>query len=158
MNDEKQAPPSPPKQAPPPTTPTVPTPTSAPDASNQVSGPAIGLLITGIIGGIFSLASFFSISIGTGLSTLWWEGFPDRYEELWEGAFGIGGSLVAVAVAAFIIYAALKMRELSQYGMALAASVLAMIPCMSPCCIIGLPIGIWSLIVLSKPEIKAAFH
>jgi len=131
---------------------------SATDASSQVSGPAIGLLITGIIGGIFSLASFFSISIGTGLSTLWWEGFPDRYEDLWEGAFGIAGSLVAVGVAVFIIYAALKMRELSQWGLALAASVLAMIPCISPCCLIGLPVGIWSLIVLTKPEIKAAFH
>ncbi len=158
MNDEKQSPPSspaPPAQSTPPAEPARP---SAPAASSQVTGPAIGLLITGIIGGIFSLASFFSISIGTGLSTLWWEGFPDRYEELWEGAFGIGGSLVAICVAAFIIYAALKMRELSQWGLAVAASVLAMIPCISPCCIIGLPIGIWSLIVLTKPEIRAAFH
>ncbi len=151
MSDEKQVPPSPP-------TPAVPAPPGRPDVSNQVSGPAIGLLITGIIGAIFSLAGFFSISIGTGLSTLWWEGFPDRFEELWEGAFGIGGSLVAICVAAFIIYAALKMREQSQWGLAVAASVLAMIPCISPCCIIGLPIGIWSLIILTKPEIRAAFH
>jgi hypothetical protein len=28
----------------------------------------------------------------------------------------------------------------------------------SPCCFIGLPIGIWALIVLAKPEVKAAFH
>ena len=158
MNDEKQTPPSSPTPPASPTPSTAPAPPRAPGASNQVSGPAIGLLITGIIGGVFSLAIFFKSSIGTGLSTLWWKGFHYRYEDLWEGAFGIGVSLVAVCMAAFIIYAALKMRELSHWELAVAASVLAMIPCISPCCIIGLPIGIWSLIVLTKPEIKAAFH
>ena len=37
------------------------------------------------------------------------------------------------------------------------ASILAMIPCLSPCCLIGLPIGIWALVILMKPEVKAAF-
>jgi hypothetical protein len=32
-----------------------------------------------------------------------------------------------------------------------------MIPCISPCCLLGLPIGIWALVVLLKPEVKAAF-
>ncbi len=34
----------------------------------------------------------------------------------------------------------------------------AMIPCVSPCCLLGLPLGIWALIVLVKPEVKAAFQ
>ena len=140
MIDERQAPPG------------------APDATAQVSGPSTGLLIVGIIGGVISLGSFFSVSIGTGLSTLWWKGFPEGYEDLWEGAFGIGSSLVGILIAAFVIFAALKMKELRQWSLAVAASVLALIPCISPCCIVGLPIGIWSLIVLTKPEIKAAFH
>jgi len=134
------------------------TPPVAPDALKQVSGPSTGLLIVGIIGGIISLGSFFSISIGTGISTLWWKGFPDRYEDLWEGAFGIGSSLVGILIAAFVIYAALKMKELSQWSLALVASILALIPCISPCCVVGLPIGIWSLIVLTKPEVRSAFH
>jgi hypothetical protein len=125
-------------------------PLDVPEARQQVSGPSTGLLIVGIIGGIISLGSFFSISIGTGLTTLWWKGFPDRYEDLWEGAFGIGSSLVGVAIAAFVIYAALKMKELKQWSLALVASILALIPCVSPCCIIGLPIGIWSLIFANR--------
>ena len=131
---------------------------STPDAARQVSGPSTGLLITGIIGAIFSLATFFSLIIGAGLSTVWWEDVPDMYAEIWEGAAGIGSSFVVILVAAFIIYAALKMKELSQWGLAMAASILAMIPCISPCCILGLPIGIWCLVVLTKPEVKAAFH
>jgi hypothetical protein len=84
--------------------------------------------------------------------------FDERYTELYEGAAGIASSFIGILVAALIIYAALKMKELSQYGLCMAASILAMIPCISPCCIIGLPIGIWCLIVLTKPEVKTAFH
>ncbi len=129
-----------------------------PDAASQISGPSTALLITGIIGVIFSVATFFSLIIGAGLSTVWREDIPDVYGEIWEGAAGMGSSFVGILVAGFIIYAALKMKDLSQWGLAMAASILAMIPCISPCCIIGLPIGIWCLVVLTKPEVKAAFH
>jgi len=133
-------------------------PKSAISPSQQVSGPAIGLLVTGIIGAVFSVIALISISIGTGLSTLWDYEFAEKYVNLYEGAAGMGSSFVGILVAAFIIYAALKMKELTQYGFAMAASVLAMIPCVSPCCLIGLPIGIWCLVVLTRPEVKAAFH
>jgi hypothetical protein len=131
---------------------------ASPDAAHQVSGPSTGLLITGIIGAIFSLVTFFSLIIGAGLSTMFWDDIPEVYGEIWEGAAGMGSSFVGILVAGFIIYAALKMKDLNQWGLAIAASILAIIPCISPCCIIGLPIGIWCLVVLTKPEIKAAFH
>ena len=38
------------------------------------------------------------------------------------------------------------------------ATIIAMVPCISPCCLVGLPIGIWALVVLMKPEVKAAFR
>jgi hypothetical protein len=49
------------------------------------------------------------------------------------------------------------MRKLQRYGRAKAGAIVAMIPC-SACCLLGLPFGIWSLVVLSKPEIKSAFQ
>jgi hypothetical protein len=52
----------------------------------------------------------------------------------------------------------LKMKRLESHGLAVTASILAMLPCTSPCCIIGLPLGIWALVVLSKPEVKSAFR
>ncbi len=131
------------------------------DPSAQVSGPSIGLLVTGIVGGIFSFLGLIMSFLGTSLSSLMAnrvEDFDDRYTQIFEGAAGIASSLIGLLVAAFIIYAALKMKNLSQYGLCMVASILAMIPCISPCCIIGLPIGIWCLVVLTKPEIKAAFH
>lgn len=134
---------------------------AVPDASAQVSGPSIGLLVTGIIGGIFSVLGLLMSFLGTSLSSIMADRideFDERYVDLFEGAAGMASSFIGIVVAAFIIYAALKMKELSQYGLCMAASILAMIPCISPCCVIGLPIGIWCLIVLSRPEIKTAFH
>jgi hypothetical protein len=57
-----------------------------------------------------------------------------------------------------IVMGALKMKILQSYGLAMTSSILAMIPCISPCCLLGLPIGIWSVVVLSKPEVKSAFR
>jgi hypothetical protein len=50
------------------------------------------------------------------------------------------------------------MKNLQSYGLAMTASIVAMIPCISPCCILGLPFGIWALVILNRPEVKAAFR
>jgi hypothetical protein len=38
----------------------------------------------------------------------------------------------------------------------MVASIFAMLPC-NPCCLLGLPIGIWALVVLSNEDVKDAF-
>ena len=137
---------------------------AAVDPKSQVSGPSVGLLVTGIIGAVFSLGGLISMGIGAGITSLagfgadWMDEIPYNIEEIWEGAFAMGSLLVGLLVAAFIIYVALKMKEMQQWGLAVAASILAMIPCISPCCIVGLPIGIWCLVVLTRPEVKNAFR
>lgn len=40
----------------------------------------------------------------------------------------------------------------------MAVSILSMVPCVSPCCLLGLPVGIWALVVLNTPEVKQAFR
>ncbi|MGB2908340.1 MAG: hypothetical protein WBB73_14655 [Candidatus Aminicenantaceae bacterium] len=128
-------------------------------ARQQVSGPSLGLLITGIVGGVFTLLTI----MGAGLGSLahyadrWADEMPGWYDELFEGVFAMGGAFVGLLVAAFIIYAALKMKDLQQWSLAVAASILAMFPCISPCCVIGLPVGIWCLVILMKPEVKDSF-
>jgi hypothetical protein len=130
----------------------------ASDASRQVSGPATGLLVTGIIGAFFAGVGLIASIVGMGIAPFIREEIPERYAEFWEGSVGAAGSIVEIVVAAFIIYVALKMKELRQWELSLAASIVAMIPCISPCCILGLPIGIWALVVLLRPEIKDAFR
>lgn len=56
-----------------------------------------------------------------------------------------------------VIFGATRMKQLKNYPLAIAASILAMLPC-SACCILGLPIGIWSLVVLCNRDIRDAFR
>ena len=128
------------------------------DASRQVSGPATGLLVTGIVGIFFAALALIGSILGMGIAPFLRDEIPERYAEFWEGSVGAASAVVGLAVAAFIIFAALKMRELKQWELSLAASIVAMIPCVSPCCILGLPIGIWALVVLMRPDVKEAFH
>jgi serine/threonine protein kinase len=55
----------------------------------------------------------------------------------------------------FIILGGLRMRNLRNYNLAVAASILAMI---TPGMLLGLPFGIWALIVLTRQEVRAAFE
>jgi hypothetical protein len=69
--------------------------------------------------------------------------------------FFLGLKVIGLAL---IAWGAWRMRQLRSYGLAMTASILAMIPCFSDCCcVIGLPVGIWSLIVLLDKDVKAAF-
>src|SRR5262245_35849368 len=66
-------------------------------------------------------------------------------------------SCLSLGAAPIIIYGAVKMLKGSSYGWAKAASILAIVPITSCCFLIGAPIGIWALVVLSKPEVKIFF-
>ncbi len=63
--------------------------------------------------------------------------------------------LAALGLSSIIIFAALKMRRLEAYSTAVIGSILAML--ITPGNIIGLPVGIWSLVVLSRREVRQAF-
>jgi hypothetical protein len=56
-----------------------------------------------------------------------------------------------------VLIGAAKMQSLRSFEFAFAAAILAMIPCLTPCCVLGLPFGIWALVVLNKPEVKSQF-
>lgn len=131
---------------------------TTPDASDQVSGPSVGLLITGILTAILYFIGLIASIFETGIESIKVHRYFEEYADIAEGAAGVAFCFVGLLVAGFIIYASLKMKELTQWSLCIAASIIAMIPCISPCCIVGLPIGIWCLVVLTKPEVKTAFH
>jgi len=133
------------------------------DPRQQVSGPAIGLLVTGIIMAFWDVIYLVLTIIGASVGPLMREGYGRSYAggpwQFLQGAVGVVVILIGLAAAGFIIFASLKMKELNQYAICMAASIVVMIPCLSfPCCVVGVPIGIWCLVILMKPEVKAAFH
>ena len=64
--------------------------------------------------------------------------------------------LVTTPPMIMLMVAGWAMQRVRFYGLAIAASIIALIPFHTGF-IIGLPIGIWSLVVLARPEIKEAF-
>ncbi len=148
-------------------------------ALSAVQGPAIGLIVVGMMNllpilGLLCLAAFaFSwdrievqsamlpqpgATMGPLMATIQ----PGPTVPL--GAGGVTYSWLAllpiillhVPVALLQILGGIKMRRLESHGLATLASIVAMMPCQFGF-LVGLPVGIWSLIVLSRSEVKAAF-
>jgi hypothetical protein len=77
--------------------------------------------------------------------------------QLFYGPLGIGSAIFTLLMGIVILFGALKMRKLENYVFAFTAAILAILPCVSACCILGLPFGIWALVVMNKPEVKSQF-
>jgi hypothetical protein len=77
--------------------------------------------------------------------------------EKFSSAVGVVSCLIGLALSALVAYGARQMQTLSSFGWGVTAAVLALIPCTSPCCVLGVPIGIWALVVLYRPDVRAAF-
>lgn len=69
--------------------------------------------------------------------------------------FTMLGLSVASAAAVWAGYDMLKLRG---YWFSVAGSVAIMVGGAAFCCVGGLPIGIWSLVILFRPEVSSSFH
>lgn len=65
-------------------------------------------------------------------------------------------SFFAAAVGGLLIFGGYQMRLLKGYGIAMAACIIGLLPCTS-CCCLTLPLSIWTLTILTRPEIKSSF-
>lgn len=129
-------------------------------ARQQVSGPAIGLIVTGVLGIIGALGGVLVNMLGIGFGAAELRGNPEfeRMMNLLGGTFGTVANLISLAVSVFILYGALKLQKLQNYALCMVAIIVAMLPCVSPCCCLGLPIGVWALVVLNRPEVRSQFR
>jgi hypothetical protein len=142
------------------------TPTPSSDARLRVRMPAVLLIITGGLGILFTVFGFLGeLSGGPARSPaeeiMGNPALPDWLKTLTAISSTKSASyimaFVTVAINAFITFGGMKMKNLESRGLALAASIIAIVPCFS-CFVVGIPVGIWCLVTLSKPEVKAAFH
>jgi hypothetical protein len=125
----------------------------------QVQPAAICLIITGALNAALGLLGIISQIIQ--LSNPAKRSIPGSEAErigYVSGQFIASSNFFLSLVAApIIIYGAVKLLNGSSYGWAKAASILAIVPITSCCFLAGAPIGIWALVVLSKPEVKMFF-
>ena len=85
---------------------------------------------------------------------------PPMVQDIQRGAVGpvatgIQGGFVLLNL--FIIVCGVQMMKLQSWGLCVTGSVLAMLNIGSCCCVLGLPVGIWSLMVLMSPEVMTIF-
>jgi len=69
----------------------------------------------------------------------------------------IGGGTLFLLMSILMMIGAGSMWRLGSYGLAVFAAILAVLP-WTPTFLIGVPVGIWALLVLKEPEVKAAFR
>lgn len=126
-------------------------------ALDAVNVPSILLIVMGALGVLFGL---YGVVSGGALPP---ELFDDPkiapYRDMLTQGMGASRVLnfVAIALDGVMIFGALQLRQLKGYGLATAAAIIAMLPCAGCCCLFGLPVGIWTLVTINKPEIKASF-
>jgi hypothetical protein len=138
-------------------------------ALEKVKAPAIGLIVTAAVNIILCVWSLFSRPDAEQIQE-----FNTKIQQLnnpqieqifhkgiamLNGPLAIANGIFELAISTLILIGAIKMLSLRSYGFAFAAAVLAVLPCVTPCCgfLIGIAFGIWSLIVLNKPEVKSHF-
>jgi hypothetical protein len=79
---------------------------------------------------------------------------PDGTGEM----IGFVGALIMWPLMSLVIaFGAISMIRLKGYASAYTAAILAVIPGCSPCFILGIPFGIWAIIVLNRPDVKQRF-
>jgi len=127
---------------------------------DAVSGPATALLVVGIIDivlGVLGVLAYLGLGLLAGGGGGGRAGAdPDLTISKAQIITGAFFSFAAIIVGTLITMGAAKMKKLNSYGLAMTACILAMIPVVN-CCLLGLPFGIWALVVLVKPEVKDSF-
>ena len=140
------------------------------DAALQlVKGPAIALKVTAILNIILAAWSLVRMAIfplkmqqyNSALQQLnnpQLEQLFQKWMHMAYGPLGAVDSLFGLGLSVLILIGAARMQSLRSYEFALTAAILAMVPCLTPCCLIGLPFGIWAVLVLSRAGVKSQFH
>ena len=120
------------------------------DPREQVQMPGLLLMIVGIVGAVLQILSVVMNLIGVSFGAVGASEAPEFVTQMMTGVIGLVLSVVGLAVGLFIAYAGMQMRQLRNYTLSMIGAIVAMSPCISPCCCLGLPVGIWALVVLLK--------
>jgi hypothetical protein len=129
------------------------------NAEGMVGPPAIALIVTAVIGILAQLVNILLRLLGMGMSgVVAASGDSSGVAGLLSGVVGLVFAIIWLLMSGVVIFGAIKMKSLQSYGLAFAAAVLAAVPCTSPCCFIGLPVGIWAIVVLLNDDVKRSFR
>ncbi|MEZ6184671.1 MAG: hypothetical protein R3F62_06630 [Planctomycetota bacterium] len=138
-----------------------------PDPAAIVKAPAICLIVFGAVFGLMSLCNTgYGLALIAGVIPQQQQMPPDAPPEMVEFmetymrvvpfttvAFGFIGLVTCVLAGV----SGAKLMNLTGGGMAKVSAILIMSPLWG-CCCLGIPLGIWVLVTLAKPEVSEALH
>ena len=121
----------------------------------MVNGPAIFMMVLAIIMILLQLLGAVLNLAGSAIAA----DLPPEIRDkiIAQGAFGLVQNVVIIIINIIILIGSIKMKKCQSYGLAMAASILCIL-CDWGCCCLGIGAGIWAIVVLSKPEVKAVFR
>ena len=112
---------------------------------------AIALIVVSVLGvfmGLYGIAYFVNNMTAPDMDT--------SVRHVWVSA--ISYMAIVILYCLVLISGAFSMIRGGSYVWAVVTSYLALVPLFGPCYVLGIPIGIWALIVLRNPAVKAAFR
>jgi hypothetical protein len=79
-------------------------------------------------------------------------------ERIGQLAGSIGASVVLVVMNILVIVGAYHLQNLKKFSLAMTGAIIACIPCCGPCLVLGIPFGIWALVLLNDSRIRPHFQ
>ncbi|MFN0196616.1 MAG: hypothetical protein ACKVT0_07710, partial [Planctomycetaceae bacterium] len=126
------------------------------EAGAKTLGPAIGLYVTGglaLVYGIFNM--FIALAGNPALQQP-----PPGADEATRIGYQVGffGAAIGLPILnVLVLIGAFCLHSRRAYPLAMAGCILASIPCCSPCLVLGMPFGIWGLVILTQEDVKQSF-
>jgi hypothetical protein len=132
-------------------------------AAADVAAPATWLKVHGILGLVFGplvvllYAGIGALAANNPAQAVRAMGAQNE-DDLWvQVVVYLTAGVLTTLAGVVILIGAGKMARLESHGWATAAAVLSFVPFANWCCCMGLPVGVWALVVLSRPDVRAAF-
>jgi hypothetical protein len=127
-------------------------------ALDKVKPVSIAIMVVGALGVLGSLMGLALALFGTGLGAIAGREDADKFGALVGGGFQLALYGFAVIVYAIALFGGFKMSKLDNYVLAWVGTVASAMPCFLCCCIpFGVPVAIWSAIVLMDDNVRNAF-
>ena len=134
-------------------------------ARRIVSGPSSCLRIMGILGIVAGVGGLvLAVAMGMHIAKNPAQAKRDfnapNEEDLVVNVVVIGvASLMSIPFGALIAYGAVKMGRLESHGWAMTSAVLSITSILyCTCCLVtGVPLGIWAIVAMNNPDVRAAF-
>jgi hypothetical protein len=126
-------------------------------ALSSVAGPAIGLMV---VSGFCILLLSFAVPFDVFLIASGAAARLNRraMDPTVSVAIRLGWACILLAVSCYVFWGALQMKQLVNFRHAKNAAMIACVPCLGPCCLLGIPFGAWGLTVLGQPGVCKTFE